>query len=70
MNGNILKSEMALNELTMREMATKLSLSKSGLYRKLNGTCEFTRLEISKIIKCLNLSEEKTMQIFFMDEVS
>lgn len=64
MNTNVLKSELALHEMTVAELAAVLSMSKAAMYRKLSGKSEFTRLEIAKIVQVLGLTEDKMMGIF------
>ena len=70
MNQNIFKSEMALHGVTAAELASKLSMSKAALYRKMSGRSEFSRLEILKVIGLFGLSEAKVMNIFFDNKVS
>lgn len=70
MNVNLLKSQIALKGKTFKEIATKLKISKSALYRKMYGKSEFTRVEISILITYLEIDIEQAMEIFFTEKVS
>lgn len=70
MNVNLLKSQIALKGKTFKEIANKLNISKSALYRKMHGKSEFTRLEISILISYLEINIEQAMEIFFTEKVS
>ena len=70
MNFNLLKSQIALKGKSLKEIAFKLKISKSALYRKMHGKSEFTRREISVLISFLDIDIEQAMQIFFTEKVS
>lgn len=70
MNINLLKSQIALHGKTIKDIAEKLNISKSALYRKMYGKSEFTRIEISLLIDYLEIDLEKAMEIFFDKKVS
>ena len=70
MNVNLLKSQIALKGKTFKEIATKLKISKSALYRKMYSKIEFTRAEISILITYLEIDVEQAMEIFFDEKVS
>ena len=70
MNATLLKSQIVLNHKNISDVAEKLKISKSALYRKMKGKTEFTRQEISIIIKYLGLSVDLAMEIFFKEKVS
>lgn len=70
MNVNLLKSQIALKGKTFKEIASKLNISKSALYRKMYGKSEFTRAEISILISFLDIDIEQAMKIFFTEKVS
>lgn len=70
MNVNLLKSQIALKGKTFKEIANKLNISKSALYRKMYGKSEFTRAEISILISFLDIDVEQAMEIFFTENVS
>lgn len=70
MNINLLKSQIALKGKSFKEIASKLKISKSALYRKMYGKSEFTRTEISILINYLEIDVERAMEIFFYEEVS
>lgn len=70
MNTAALKSEMILKGVTNEEMINTIGISKSAYFRRMNGSIDWEREEINKIIKKLNLNADKTMEIFFKIEVS
>lgn len=70
MNTALLKCQLILKEKSLTSLSNYLCISRSALYRKLNGKSEFTRKEISKIKDYLNLSNETVITIFFKKKVS
>lgn len=69
MQANILKSKMALKELSLYDLLKELKdvgvhISKTSWYRKLNGKTEFSLQEIKGIIEVLGLSEAEVREIF------
>ncbi len=70
MNVNLLKSKIVLEGKSLKEVANKLKISKSALYRKMYGKSEFTRGEISVLIKYLKIDVGQAMDIFFNEKVS
>lgn len=70
MNYNLLKSKIALQGRTTKDVAEALKLSKSAMYRKMHGITEFTRSEISKLIEYLDINYKEAMEIFFNEKVS
>jgi transcriptional regulator with XRE-family HTH domain len=70
MNKNLLKAQIALKGKTLNEIAEALGISRSALYRKINGKSEFTRKEICKIIDLLGIELKTAMNIFFNENVS
>lgn len=70
MNVNLLKSQIALRGKKILDIANILSISKTAIYRKLNGDSDFTRQEISKIIEYLGIDTDIAMKIFFEEKVS
>lgn len=51
--------------LTMEDIAKYLNINTSTLYRKINGSSDFTRTEIQKLQKVLKLDMDITAKIFF-----
>ena len=70
MNSNLLKSIITLQGKTIKDVAKELNISKSAFYRKMYSKTEFTRAEISHLIKILDISVDKAMEIFFTEEVA
>ena len=54
-----------VNSLTMKELAERININQSTLYRKIGNNGDFSREEIGRIKKELNLSDEEAMKIFF-----
>lgn len=59
-----LKAEMVRNDVTQRELASLIGISRSGLYKKLTGQNNFTLDEVRKIRDILNLDNETICNIF------
>ena len=70
MNINLLKAEIVLKDKKIPNIALDLGISKTSLYRKLNGRSEFTRGEIVKLINILDIKKDYAIEIFFSDIVS
>lgn len=70
MDINLLKAQIALKGKKISDIAKLLRISKSAIYRKLNGKSDFTRKEILLLINFLDISTEKAMNIFFNEKVS
>lgn len=60
-----LKARMVLQDINNEDLAQKIGVSKSAFYRKMNGTTEFTRDEIQKIIDILHINSTDAIRIFF-----
>lgn len=54
MNTNLLKQKIGLKGKKMPKIANDLGISRTSLYRKLNGKSEFTRSEMAKLIVILD----------------
>lgn len=61
---NELKAELVRNDLTQYELANSLGLSKSGLWKKMQGHNSFTLDEVRAIKNILKLNNEKIIEIF------
>lgn len=70
MNINMLKAQIALKGKKISDITKLLKISKSAIYRKLNGKSDFTRKEILLLINFLEISTDKAMEIFFNEKVS
>lgn len=70
MNKNMLYAEIKLKGYSLQEFLTRINMNRSTWNKKVRGIHEFTRDEIVRIIEALNLSVEKTMEIFFCRKVS
>lgn len=70
MDCNELKAQMVRKGFNVGFIAVKIGISRSAFYRKLNGSSEFDREEISKISELLELQPKDVYNIFFAKEVS
>lgn len=68
---NTLKLKAAIVEsgLNQEQVAKMLGVSLCTFNYKLNGVSEFKTSEIKKLAELLRLTTDKTMQIFFTDQV-
>ena len=60
---NRFRAQLVLMGITMKELAEKLEIDESTLYRKVNTGGSFTRDEINKMIDILKI--DTPMDIFF-----
>lgn len=65
MNKDLLKGKIISKGRNIEEICKELEISRSAMYRKLNGVSFFNSKEIKKIINYLNLSNEEMNLIFF-----
>lgn len=62
---NILKQIIDNKGYKLSYVASELSLTREGLYKKLRGDTEFKASEIAKLVELLKLSSKETREIFF-----
>lgn len=67
---NELKAEIARNEITIEQLAEKMGISRTTLWRKFNNPDSFTLKEISDITRILNVNKQRVLEIFFTEKVS
>ncbi len=67
---NLLRSEIAKQNLSTSEFLKLISMNKSTWSKKSRGINYFNQGEIQSIINVLNLSESQVMDIFFEKRVS
>jgi antitoxin component HigA of HigAB toxin-antitoxin module len=65
MNVNLLRSKIALTGHRDSDLANIIGVSSAAVSSRMNGNTEFSRLDISKIIKRYGLTTEETHKIFF-----
>lgn len=65
---NKFRAQIILAGMTAKELAEKLGINESTLYRKINADGNFTREEISKIIEILQIRNPQ--EIFFADKLA
>ncbi|MBQ9612215.1 MAG: helix-turn-helix transcriptional regulator [Lachnospiraceae bacterium] len=59
---------MVLAGINSKELAAKLGINESTLYRKINADGNFTREEIGKIVEILGI--DNPQEIFFARELA
>ena len=64
-NTKLLQEKMKNNGFTIKELAKKIGLSKTGLFNKIHNKCEFKGSEINSIALALRLTKANINQIFF-----
>lgn len=64
---NLFKAQLKAKRRTAKDIAEAVGVSEATLYRKINGTSDFTRNEIQLIRQYLNLCAEEVDEIFFAD---
>ncbi|AUJ26587.1 helix-turn-helix domain-containing protein [Virgibacillus dokdonensis] len=71
MNVNKLKGKIVENEMNIRELAEKIGVDRSTLYRKLNNKGDTLSIkEANRIVYVLNLTKEEATAIFFNIDVA
>lgn len=70
MKKNVLKGKIVEKGMTIGEFCEHAGFVRCTFDRKLNGTGEFNRDEISRIVVALDLTAEETRNIFFTDDVT
>lgn len=65
---NKLKAQMALSGITSKELAKRLGIDESTLYRKIQNNGNFTRSEINLLIEILKIDDPR--EIFFAEELA
>ena len=70
MNAKLLKYRLDERNKNLNELADCLGINVATLYRKLNGTSDFTRSEIQQIRLFVPLSKEDIYSIFFANQLT
>lgn len=70
MNTNKLLGKIKEKGLTIEQFATQNGFSLSSFRRKMKDETGFTREEINRVSKALDLTNEELLNIFFDSEVS
>jgi predicted transcriptional regulator len=65
---NRFRAQIILAGMTAKELADKIGINESTLYRKINADGNFTREEIGKIVEILHIDNPK--DIFFADNLA
>lgn len=61
-------AQLVLSDVSMKELAKKLGIDESTLYRKVNEDGRFSRKEINAMLSILKI--EDPYPIFFADELA
>ncbi len=64
----LFKAQLVLSGLSVKELAEKVGMNESTMYRRIADDGNFTREEISKITEALHIENPK--DIFFADELA
>ena len=64
MKANEIRSKVAEKGLTMAEFAKQLGIDRASVFRKLNGSSEFTVGEAQKAKEALGLTDMEAVSIF------
>ncbi len=70
MNYLKLRAKLVERGISAEQLATMIGIAASTLRNKLAGRTEFTQREISDISRCLGISKEEILDIFFNEKVS
>lgn len=67
-NEKLFKAQMVLQGLNVTELAGKMGINASTLYRKIKADGDFSRSEINQMIDILHI--ENPQEIFFAQELA
>lgn len=67
MNGTELKVKLMRLNMSVEDLANRMSINKVTLYRKIKGDTQFDLKEVKEVVQILNLSESEMLSIFFND---
>ena len=68
MNTYLLMAKLYSRKITQKELAKRLEIDRSTLYRKLSGASVMTVSDVRAITRELNLSQNEIMDIFFSEQ--
>ena len=66
---NEFRAEVVRNGMSLEDVAKAIGINYVSLHRKMNGTSDFYRGEIEKIVRLLNLSGEDVLRIFLQSNL-
>ena len=67
MNKTELDVELVRKHLSIPRAANAIGIGKKAFYAKVKGESQFKQIEIQKLKKLLDLSDERVSEIFFAD---
>ena len=67
MNGTELKVKLMRLNMSIEDLANRMSINKVTLYRKIKGDTQFDLKEVKEVVQILNLSQSEMLSIFFND---
>ncbi len=67
LNGTELKVKLMRLNMSVEDLANRMSINKVTLYRKIKGDTQFDLKEVKEVVQILNLSESEMLSIFFND---
>ena len=62
---NEFRAAVVRNGMTIEELAKCIGINAATLHRKMSGVSDFTRMEINRICKVLDLTNDDMVKIFF-----
>lgn len=65
MDSDLLRYKILASKMPVKSLISQLGISQSTWYKKMNNKTEFTRDEIQKLVKLLDLTESDIIDIFF-----
>ncbi len=69
-NEQMFRERLFREGYTKERLAGEIGINQATLYRKINGSSEFTRIEMQIIQKALHLSRDDLCVIFFNDQLT
>ena len=60
----VLKARMVLKGYTIKSLAVEIGVGEQNLAMKINGKRKFNQVELSRIMKALDLTAEELLYIF------
>ena len=67
---NKFRGKVVSEGFTLAEVAEKIGINPATLDRKMSGKSDFTRAELQKLKRLLNLTDAELNEIFFAEELA
>lgn len=69
-NSNLLKAKMVEKGITALDVCREIGVCEATFYRKISRNGDFSRFEIQKITKLLELTPAEQERIFFAEKLA